>query len=398
MTDTLLCFLDHPTQYDPPLWRALHRRGVLRPCVHYLRPTAPTDPEIQRAVGWSHHGDGFESRTVRLEEIRSIVFNAQPRPLAVLTAGWKQPSAVRATLAARIAGIPVIQPSDKTLNERSPKGPSRLALTTFHAVRVRAADAFFTTGLLGTQALRSLGVPHERIATGLYPIEVQHWQSRGQDLGVASARLRPQAPDAFVVLAVSKWSERENPLDIIEAFALLRSQFPKAFLIYVGDGPMRKEVAARIVELGLGSAVSLPGYVSYDQLPSYYYAADVFVHAPKLEPWGISVLEAMACSVPVVATTTVGAAADLVIPGSTGELAYPSSSESLARALLRVARTEKGRNMGQKALERVKRFDTSTVAERLETLVHHLHPREAHDPLTRVVISDLRNVWGRWPA
>lgn len=402
MTPKLLCFLDHPTQYDPPLWRALARRGNLVPFVSYVEESAPADPEIQRSVGWSRHDGGYEARTIGVEDIASIVRGAKDHSAVVLTAGWKKSSTWRAVSAARSVSVPLIMPSDKTLNERSPAKAKHVALTVFHSARVRvSADGFFTTGVLGRQALRSIGVPHERIATGLYPIAVDDWQARIAELKADSARLRAKPAQSFVVLAVSKWSERENPFEILEAFAQLRRDRADAHLIYVGDGPLREGVNARVDSLGLRQFVMLPGYVEYKQLPAFYGAADVFVHVPKVEPWGISVLEAMASGLPVVASTTVGSAADLVVPGQTGALCYPGSVGSLAQALLRVANGNPS-SLGKKALARVRRFDVDAAAANLEELAHLLREKgrgtARFDQMGTLLSSHVRNVWGRWPA
>ncbi|MCG5053715.1 MAG: glycosyltransferase [Myxococcales bacterium] len=302
-------------------------------------------------------------------------------------------------LGSRRAGIPVIQPSDKTLNERSPTGLARTALTVFHASRIRSVQGFFTTGLLGTNALRSIGASAEHIVPGLYPIDVNHWQTQRAAFRSRSLSYRQTLGGKFIVLAVSKWSERENPLQVVDAFAELLLTCPESRLVYVGDGPLRDRVRRRIKARKLEPFVTLPGYVPYDELPLYYGCADVFVHAPECEPWGISVLEAMASSVPVIANTTVGAAADLVIPGITGDLSYAGSSSSLAAALRRMHTWMEHRPLGANALERVRRFDVHKAAENLQDLCWKLTSgKPAHDDFSKILISDLRNAFGRWPT
>ena len=117
--------------------------------------------------------------------------------------------------------------------------------------------------------------------------------------------------DSFVVLGIMKWNQREDPLTLVNAFKQLYQLVPRARLVLVGDGPLRDEVHAACSELA--GSVHHPGYVSYSRLPDWYGRADVFVHPAPDEPWGVSVTEALACGVPVIAADGVGAAAEMMM-------------------------------------------------------------------------------------
>ena len=71
-----------------------------------------------------------------------------------------------------------------------------------------------------------------------------------------------------------------------------------------------------------------PGYVPYPELPALYAAADLFVHAAREERWGVSVQEALACGLPVVASSRVGAGYDLVEVGGNG-FVYPAGDDAM---------------------------------------------------------------------
>jgi len=64
--------------------------------------------------------------------------------------------------------------------------------------------------------------------------------------------------------------------------------------------------------------VAFAGYVPYAELVGCYVMADLLVHAAVNEPWGVSVHEAIACGLPVIASSRVGAARDLVLQGRNG--------------------------------------------------------------------------------
>lgn len=392
----LLCVLDHPTQYDPPLWRALTRHTQLQPKVWYVEAQAPHDPELRAAVDWTGAFGGYAQRHVPLGQLGQSLRRLTPRPQAILLSGWTRPAARIVWPVARALDIPIVLATDKTLNEISPGGAAGHAYTLLHATRARAFDAFFTTGLLGTQYLASIGCAYERIATGLYPIELEFWRERKSSFRELSRSLRARGPaGAFHLLAVCKLSEREDPLTLLDAFAEFVKREPRAFFTQVGDGPLRPQFEARVEALGLREHVKLAGYVSYNQLAAYYGAADAFAHVPSSEPWGLSVLEAMACGLPVLAATSVGSAADLVVHGRTGALAYAGDAASMTAGLQLIARAPSA--MGEGAAAAIERFDVVQVARRLESLVARLPQRPARPlPAWSVLYSDLRNEFGRW--
>jgi glycosyltransferase involved in cell wall biosynthesis len=242
----------------------------------------------------------------------------------------------------------------------------------WHKIKNRLFDGFFTTGSRGADALRVSGVEASRIATGLYPIDTKWWRSGLNAFQAESSRLRAGLGKGPVFVAVCKMSERENPLLIIDAFAALYSSCPTARLLFVGDGPLRRAVEDRISLRAVGDAVALAGYVDYYRLPAYYGAADVFVHLPRQEPWGISVGEAIACGLAVVASTSVGAAADLVLPGRTGKIVHGEDPDELAAALCETAGLRELDSFGDDINAMSLRCSVDSSAQELEALVERL--------------------------
>ncbi|MET0386980.1 MAG: glycosyltransferase family 4 protein [Polyangiales bacterium] len=393
----LLCVLDHATQYDPPLWRALAASTTLKAKVWYSLDDVPFDPELGLRASWDGVHGGYDHSHVPLKQLATSLLRLSPRPQAVMLPSWRRPQTLQVLPWARALKIPVILCTDKTLNEPSPSGARGHVYTALHGLRARAFDAFVTPGLLGRQYLASLGCAYESIATGLYPIDLAFWQAQRERLHSLSSQLRAEAPhpQPFVLVAVCKLSEREDPLRLLEAFASFARERPDAYFIQVGDGPLRSAFEAKVRELGVARQVKLAGFVDYKQLAAYYGAADVFAHVPAREPWGLSVLEAMACGLPVLAATTVGAAADLVEHGQTGALAYADDPSSIARALALIAKD--ARSMGERAAQAVRRFDVHVAARDLAQLVERLSQRSpAAGSYGRVLFSDFRNEFGRW--
>lgn len=111
-------------------------------------------------------------------------------------------------------------------------------------------------------------------------------------------------------------------------------------LTIVGGGPEEAALRTLVGELGIVDRVEFAGRIPDSDLVAAYYSADVFVLPSTLraESWGAVLLEAMACSLPLV-TTELGTGTSFInIDGMTGRVASPSDPASLADALNDVLR------------------------------------------------------------
>ncbi|MHB1533040.1 MAG: glycosyltransferase [Acidimicrobiales bacterium] len=165
--------------------------------------------------------------------------------------------------------------------------------------------------------------------------------SRRRQWGLTSAHI--------ILLCVAKFSERERPLNVIQAFLALSRQFPDARLVLVGDGPQRTLISDAAFDNG-SDRVILPGYVPYRELPEVFTAADIFVHLPTIEPWGLSVNEAAASQLPIITSRNVGASFDLVVDGYNG-FVVDSSLSGIEAGLAKILSlpTEQLRVMGSRS-------------------------------------------------
>jgi glycosyltransferase involved in cell wall biosynthesis len=148
------------------------------------------------------------------------------------------------------------------------------------------------------------------------------------DSGVELARFAAAEPAAELehpaFLHVGSLTDRKNVLRLADAFAALG----RGSLTFVGDGPLRPRLVAR-------AGVRLVGRVPHDDVPRWLAAADVVCGASLLEPFGQSLLEAMAAGRSVVATR-VGGPSEFV-PPEAGVLVDPLDAGELTRALAAAA-------------------------------------------------------------
>lgn len=159
---------------------------------------------------------------------------------------------------------------------------------------------------------------------------------------------------------------RTKGVDILlKATSLIKKKAPNVHTYIIGTGPQEAELRRLVKELRLNENVKFLGFISESEKYSYYKSADVCVF-PSLyyEPFGIVVLEAMACRKPVVASN-VGGLPFLVEDGKTGVLFERGNFEDLAEKVITLVKNKDLREeMGEAGCKRAKKFSWEKVAKR----------------------------------
>jgi glycosyltransferase involved in cell wall biosynthesis len=125
----------------------------------------------------------------------------------------------------------------------------------------------------------------------------------------------------------------------LRAFARVRDQFPLARLSVAGGGPERESLASLASALGVAEAVDFTGPLDRDQVADLCRSADVLVNPSLADNSPNSVLEALACGLPVV-STRVGGVPYIVRDGVSALLVNPRDDAAMAGAVMRVLRDE----------------------------------------------------------
>ena len=163
----------------------------------------------------------------------------------------------------------------------------------------------------------------------------------------------------------------KNGLDtFIESASLLTRDYPYLLFIVIGKGPNRTLIEKRVRELGIGDNVRLAGFVPEKLLPLYYNAADYFV-IPSSSGEGLPLvlLEAMACGLPVIATT-VGGTPEIIKDMKNGVLVPPRNPEALAETISKfLLNKEMGLAIGEEARKTVEdKFTWEENVRRLQNV------------------------------
>ena len=198
------------------------------------------------------------------------------------------------------------------------------------------------------------GISNERIATVWNGIDVSRF-----------AYLGPQSKGPVVM--VGRLSPEKDVSTLLQAAAVAVREYPTFRLEIAGDGPCLADLRRRAIELGLTDHVAFLGEVR--DIPGLLARASVFVLPSLTEGISLTLLEAMARGLPVVATQ-VGGNPEVVVDGETGLLVKPRAPTDLAAAIVRLLHApEEGRRMGRAARSRVERgFDVRRMVGQYENL------------------------------
>jgi glycosyltransferase involved in cell wall biosynthesis len=194
---------------------------------------------------------------------------------------------------------------------------------------------------------------------------------RDVTIAAAAARERIGLPaEGFVVGFVGRLSEQKAPLDLLAAFERLAAARPDAHLVLVGDGGLRPQVEDAIERSGLGSRIRLLGLRR--DVPELLRAFDVLALPSRWEGLPRVFPQAMAASLPIVATRVDGAV-EAIVPGESGWLVDVGDTAALAGRLIELAADPaRARQMGARGRERVDEFSAERMVRQLEELYERL--------------------------
>lgn len=175
-------------------------------------------------------------------------------------------------------------------------------------------------------------------------------------------------PTDTIYLNVGRYVPDKSQEVLIEGFS--RSNSTDTTLIIVGDGPRKDMLRDKVKKLGVDDQVRVTGAVP--EIPPYYAAADVFVSASRVEGMPITILEAMATGIPVIATDISGVD-EVVEDGTTGVLYPHRDANRLSELFDAFLEPDRRDSLGRAGYERVRsRFDIRTMARAYEELYRRL--------------------------
>lgn len=202
------------------------------------------------------------------------------------------------------------------------------------------------------------GVPEENIDVVLCGLDHRRYR-------LIDGLTRFDAPTVVHFGRVRKYKSIDT---VIRAFVRIREQLPDAKLIVIGDGPELKNLMRLAGRLGLGDAVEFKGRMDTGKMVELLNQSHLFMNASPKEGWGLTVVEANACGVPVVGSDRPGLK-DSILPGETGFLVEYGDVEGFAAKGLEVLTDPTlWQRMSESGLEWARSLTWDRTADEMEKL------------------------------
>lgn len=288
-------------------------------------------------------------------------------------------SSFAAALAAKSAGVKVVFMGDSHYASGSNTGFAVIA----KRFLMRFYDSALVAGSLHRSFLRHLGMPAEKVFDGYDTVDNDHFIRVSDSARENAKKLRLQYNLPYrYILSLGRLVPKKNLRSLVHAYALLAEQgkLNGHHLVFVGSGPMQRELVQLSRQLGLsvqdhnvddgpepatasGGVVHFYPFAQINVVPVFYALATAFVLASTSDEWGLVVNEAMASACPVVVSRSVGSSLDLVVPNVTGYSFVSENRDELAWCLDRVcSNLAKAREMGLAARRHIADWSNTRFA------------------------------------
>tara|TARA_R110002072_G_scaffold10523_18_gene48922 strand:- start:1172 stop:2389 length:1218 start_codon:yes stop_codon:yes gene_type:complete len=382
----LAYFVTHPIQYQAPLLRRIAADPAIDLTVFFATDYSLRthfDPGFGREIAWDvdlldgyHHeflpvvGDSSKLSPLRPFNYGIVWRLLRGRFDAVWCHSYARLPHLTALVAGRLLGMKVFLRDEASFVSSNPTGARRLLKECFLKTMTRVLSGILTIGTRNREYYAAKGFAPDRLFRMPYAVDNDWFAARIADAAAEREAFRTGLglePGRPVALFASKLQPRKRAQDLIRAFLKIVND-PAAghpYLLIAGDGELRDDLRALAADAPDGS-IHFLGFRGQTELPPLYDLCDVFILPSNTEPWGLVVNEAMNAGRPIIATTEVGSARDLVRDGENGFVIEPGDIDALSESLLTLFSDSGLRSrMGQKSLDIIRHWNFDADIEGL---------------------------------
>lgn len=245
-------------------------------------------------------------------------------------------AALEMSIPAWAAGVPHRVHGEHGRDVDDPHGTSRKQQWIRRAYRPFVSHYIALSRELNDYLGEKVGVPQARRSLICNGVDAQRFAPAANRQRAEVAGSPFNAPELFVFGSVGRVQAVKNHIGLIHAFAKMRAALGEAAahtrLVIVGEGPLLGELKNVAQQRGVAPWVWLPGERA--DISEQMRGMDCFALPSLAEGISNTILEAMACALPVIASA-VGGSPELVLPESTGTLVPAQDDEALAQAMAR---------------------------------------------------------------
>jgi glycosyltransferase involved in cell wall biosynthesis len=211
-------------------------------------------------------------------------------------------------------------------------------------------------------------IPGDKISVIYNSVDLLRFSPKTDPTAGQAARRHWGLPaDALIVGGVGRLHYQKNFPLFLEVAAEVCARVPEAFFVIAGEGPERADLEARCQRLGIAARVRFLGFVP--NMPELYQSLDLLVLTSHFEGTPLTVLEAMAMGVPVVASQVDGVE-EVLENGRDGILAPPGNRDYFVKEICRVLQDRSLRQqLARGGQEKARRqFSAEAMVRRVEAL------------------------------
>lgn len=228
---------------------------------------------------------------------------------------------------------------------------------------LNSADAVAATSkAMATEAKRIMENPEKEVTVTPFGVDVNLFKKDEQ-------RIYSERP----IIGIIKYLKPEYNIPLlIKAFAITKEKAKVKPLLHIyGSGPLKEEFVALCKELGIYDDVTFFETIPNQEVPKALNTMDIFVNSSNVESFGVNIVEAMACELPVVATPCPGPK-EVIDNEVTGIVLKDWNHEELADELIKLVENPALREQYGKA-GRVKVLREYDWSKNVETLINVYH-------------------------
>jgi len=231
----------------------------------------------------------------------------------------------------------------------------------FHKFLLRRANKILVSGIKSKEWVMSKGVNRRNVIITPNASEITYKKSNLVKLK-NKIRKKYKLKNKKVVLYLGRLIKRKGLSYLIEAFSEIKDK--NSILIIAGGGDFYKlgerslesKLKRQVGAGGIKNRIIFTGCIEHSETAAYYSLADLFVY-PSItkgisEPWGLTLNEAMQFGLPIISTTAVGAAYDLIEEGKNGFIVNEKNSKELTIAIEKILNNDELRKgMGKVSMQ-----------------------------------------------
>jgi glycosyltransferase involved in cell wall biosynthesis len=230
----------------------------------------------------------------------------------------------------------------------------------------RISDSNIAVSNLTEKRLLCLGVSKETICVVPNGIDIEHITELGMQEEIFTASLDSKIYD---IVFAGRLIREKNVDMIIRSVSLLKKQFPDIRCCIIGEGPQKEELVNLALKLNVNKNIDFADFVDYESLIGTLKSSKVFLLLSSREGFGIGVIEAYACGVPVITVNQEYNAAQYLVSDGVDGLVVPLDENEIAAGIEKLLLEKDYGSLSRAALKKAENYDWKNVFEQFRQML-----------------------------